>query len=62
MSIFSGFATQSQELQYNQLVQLLLLTLSKRIIKMYKDEECNEKAFRSVFYRIMGGMRALESM
>jgi hypothetical protein len=44
------------------LISLLLLTLSKRLIKLYKKEDCDERAFRSVFNTIVGGIKTLENM
>lgn len=60
MSAYSGFANRQLEGQYNQLISLLFLTMSKRLVKFYKEEECNEKAFRGVFCRIVGGLKVLE--
>lgn len=61
MSVYSGFGTRVMENQYNSLLSLLILTLSKRLVKFYKQENCNEKAFKGVFYRIVGGMKILEN-
>ncbi|CAK56238.1 unnamed protein product (macronuclear) [Paramecium tetraurelia] len=60
MSYNSGFQNRQQLQQYEQLLQLLLVTLNKRLVKFYSNEDCDEFAFRNIFQRIMSGMKSLE--
>ncbi|CAD8150180.1 unnamed protein product [Paramecium pentaurelia] len=60
MSNNSGFQNRQQLQQYEQLLQLLLITLNKRLVKFYQNEECDELAFRNIFHRIISGMKSLE--
>ncbi|CAD8043342.1 unnamed protein product [Paramecium primaurelia] len=60
MSIYGGFATRQLESQYNQLVQLLLVTLCKRLLKFYNNEECSEAGFKKAISSTVGGMKQLE--
>ncbi|CAD8061743.1 unnamed protein product [Paramecium sonneborni] len=60
MSVYSGFSTRYFESQYNQLLQLLLVTLCKRLLKFYNNEECNEIGFKKAISSTVGGMKQLE--
>ncbi|CAD8055297.1 unnamed protein product [Paramecium sonneborni] len=60
MSYYSGFQNRQQLQQYEQLLQLLLVTLTKRLTKFYQNEECDELAFRNIFHRILSGMKSSE--
>ncbi|CAD8132179.1 unnamed protein product [Paramecium octaurelia] len=60
MSYYSGFQNRQQLQQYEQLLQLLLVTLNKRLVKFYQNEECDELAFRNIFHRIISGLKSLE--
>ncbi|CAD8057691.1 unnamed protein product [Paramecium sonneborni] len=60
MSNYSGFQNRQQLSQYEQLLQLLLVTLNKRLVKFYQNEECDELAFRNIFQRIISGIKTLE--
>ena len=45
MSIYSGFATRSQENYYDQILYNVLSTLLVRISKFYHNETVDEKSF-----------------
>lgn len=47
-------------MEYDQLVNLLISSLAKRILKFYNNEACNEQAFTTLLTRVMSNLRALE--
>ena len=59
MSVYSGFATRGQENKYNFLLETLLVTLKKRIMKFYKQEECDENKFKLLIKKIYKKMYLL---
>lgn len=57
MSIYGGFATRILESKYNQLIQLLIVSLCKRLLKFYNNEECDEAGFKKAISSTVGGMK-----
>ena len=45
MSVYSGFATRQQEQRYNDCLEALLSALTKRLVKFYTQETCQEHKF-----------------
>ncbi|KAM3134930.1 hypothetical protein pb186bvf_012930 [Paramecium bursaria] len=60
-AVYSGFSSRQLEQQYDQLVNILVHTLCKRLIKLYKNEDCNEAAFKQVMNRLISGLREIET-
>lgn len=48
MSIYSGFATRTQENYYDQVLYNVISTLLMRISKMYRDEAVDENSFMKI--------------
>jgi len=61
MSIYSGFATRSQEECYDQCVESLIYILQRRIIKFYKNEDADEEKFMSLVMKIYGQLKSMEN-
>jgi hypothetical protein len=61
MSIYSGFATRQQESYYNKLIEGLITILTKRVLKFYKTEKCDEGSFCVSLCKIANSMAQLES-
>ena len=59
MSVFSGFATRHQEHKYNNLVETLIISLKKRILKFYAGEDCDEDKFKLLTKKIYKKMYML---
>ena len=57
MSHFSGFASQTQEAQYNKLVEAFLKLVLKRLNKFYLQQESDELAFKSLFSQIVYNLK-----
>ncbi len=45
MSVYSGFATRTQETYYNHLLETLIIALKKRLLKVYRKEPVDEDKF-----------------
>ena len=60
MSVYSGFATRTQEHKYNSLVETLVIALKKRILKFYAGEEADEEKFKLLVKKIYKKMFLLE--
>jgi hypothetical protein len=60
MSIYSGFATRSQEETYDQCIDSLLYVLQKRIVKLYKHEETDEEKFIAIVLKINLQLKNME--
>lgn len=52
----------SMDSQYQQLIQLMLMALTKRLLKFYSGEFCNESGFKETFNKIAQGIKSLEEM
>ncbi|EAS02304.1 hypothetical protein TTHERM_00624230 (macronuclear) [Tetrahymena thermophila SB210] len=59
-TLFSGFATRQQQQLYENLIEQLISVLSKRVIKIYDGQSCNEQIFKSVLLKIMVNLNILE--
>lgn len=60
MSVYSGFATRAQESKYNGLLETLIITLKKRIVKFYAGESCDEDKFKLLLKKIYKKLFLLE--
>jgi hypothetical protein len=60
MSVYSGFATRAQESKYNGLLETLVITLKKRILKFYAGEGCDEDKFKLLIKKVYKKMFLLE--
>lgn len=61
MSIYSGFATRTQENQYNKLVDGMVMLLKNRLIKFYLQKPTDEKQFAQKLQRLVCNMKHMES-
>ncbi|KAL4439112.1 hypothetical protein ABPG74_008887 [Tetrahymena malaccensis] len=59
-TLFSGFATRQQQQLYDNLIEQLISVLSKRVIKIYDGQSCNEQIFKTVLLKIMVNLNILE--
>jgi|JI6StandDraft_1071083.scaffolds.fasta_scaffold01833_23 hypothetical protein len=60
MSVYSGFATRSQEQLYDNLLGNVIAALSLRIVKFYRKEVVDERKFRNVLEYQCRYLRKLE--
>jgi hypothetical protein len=60
MSVYSGFATRAQESKYNGLLETLVITMKKRILKFYAGEACDEDKFKLLIKKVYKKMFLLE--
>ena len=60
MSIYSGFATRTQENYYDQVLYNLISTLLVRISKFYQGEKVNEESFLRIITNQEKCLRKLE--
>lgn len=60
MSVYSGFATRAQESKYNGLLEMLVITLKKRVVKFYAGEACDEDKFKLLIKKVYKKMFILE--
>lgn len=61
MSIYSGFATRSQEEAYDECIDSLLYVLQKRLIKFYQNEPTDEDKFISILAKLHSQMKNMEN-
>ena len=60
MSIYSGFATRTQENYYDQVIYNVISTLLVRISKIYNEEHVDENAFMRIISNQEKLLRKLE--
>lgn len=60
MSIYSGFATRTQENYYDQVLYNVISTLLVRISKIYNEDPVDEKAFIKIISNQEKVLRKLE--
>jgi hypothetical protein len=60
MSIYSGFATRSQEEIYDHFLEGVLYILQKRVLKFYHNEKADEEKFISSLNKLYHQMKSME--
>jgi hypothetical protein len=60
MSVYSGFATRQQEKRYNECLEYVLTMMTKRLIRFYLGETCNDVKFKYLLTSIHDKMQQLE--
>lgn len=60
MSIYSGFATRSQEQYYDKILYNLLSTLLLRLTKFYRREPVDDPAFLRIVFDQEKTLRKME--
>lgn len=61
MSIYSGFATRSQEEAYDGCLDSIVYILQKRVLKFYQEQPADEEKFISMLTKIHNQMKHMEA-
>ena len=60
MSLYNGFVNKEQETKYYTLIHYLLQALTKRLLKFYAGESCNESKFIHILAKITRKISKME--